>query len=112
MGYSRQYFYKHCKEQDRRQDIERQIKQILDGQRKILPRLGGRKLHHQIKDELEARELKMGRDKLFDVLRKYGMLIVPKRRHVQTTMSRHWLRKYPNMVKGLEINRTDLTKYG
>jgi putative transposase len=107
LGYSRQYFYKHCKELDRRQDIECQVKQILDGQRKILPRLGGRKLHHQIKDELEARELKMGRDKLFDVLRKYGMLIVPKRRYVQTTMSKHWLRKYPNLVKGLEIKRPD-----
>jgi putative transposase len=87
--------------------MEGQARQLMEEQRKILPRLGGRKLHHQIKDELEARELKMGRDKLFDVLRKYGMLIVPKRRYVQTTMSKHWLRKYPNLVKGLEIKRPD-----
>ena len=72
-----------------------------------MPRLGGRKLHHQIKDDLEAGGLKMGRDRLFGILRKYSMLILPRRRYTQTTMSRHWLRKYPNLVKGLEIKRPD-----
>lgn len=84
-----------------------QVKQLVDKERKILSRLGGRKLHHQIRDSLQNHQIKFGRDKLFALLRKYGMLILPKRRYVQTTMSKHWLRKYPNLVKGIVVERPD-----
>jgi putative transposase len=56
---------------------------------------------------LQAQEIKFGRDKLFALLRKHGMLIIPKKRYIQTTMSKHWLRKYPNLVKGLVVKRPD-----
>ncbi len=79
----------------------------MDQERKMLPRLGGRKLHHQIQDSLRAQQINFGRDKLFALLKKYGMLIVPKRRYVQTTMSKHWLRKYPNLVKDIRVERPD-----
>ncbi len=107
LGYSRQYFYKHCKEQKTKQQKEQQAKQLLDNERKMLPRLGGRKLYHRIKDELSALDIKLGRDKVFEVLRKNNMLIVPKRRYVQTTMSKHWLRKYPNLVKEMSIDKVE-----
>jgi putative transposase len=84
-----------------------QVKQLVDKERKVLSRLGGRKLHHQIRDSLQAQEIKFGRDKLFTLLRKHGMLVLPRRRYVQTTMSKHWLRKYPNLVKGMIIDRPD-----
>lgn len=35
------------------------------------------------------------------------MLIVPKRRYIQTTMSKHWLRKHPNLVKDIVVKRPD-----
>lgn len=35
------------------------------------------------------------------------MLIKPKRRYIQTTMSKHWLRKYPNIVKGKLVERSE-----
>ena len=107
LGYSRQYFYKHCKEQEQRAAQELQVRHLVDKERKILSRLGGRKLHHQIRDSLQAQEIKFGRDKLFGLLRKHGMLIRPKRRYVQTTMSKHWLRKYPNLVKDIVVKRPD-----
>jgi putative transposase len=107
LGYSRQYFYKHCKEQQQRAARELQVKKLVDQERQVLSQLGGRKLHHQIRDGLQAQQLNFGRDKLFALLRKYGMLILPKRRYVQTTMSKHWLRKYPNLIKDLVIRRTD-----
>lgn len=107
MGYSRQYFYKHCKEQEKRTADELQVKQLVDKERKVLSRLGGRKLHHQIRDSLQTQEIKFGRDKLFALLRKHGMLILPRRRYVQTTMSKHWLRKYPNLVKDIVVERPD-----
>jgi len=64
-----------------------------------LPRLGTRKLYYLIKDKLELSNIKFGRDKLFSLLREYGLLIKPQRRYQQTTMSRHWLRKWPNIIK-------------
>lgn len=93
--------------QQQRQQQELHVKQLVDQERKVLSRLGGRKLHHQIRDSLQASEIKFGRDKLFALLRKHGMLILPRRRYVQTTMSRHWLRKYPNLVKDMVADRAD-----
>ena len=84
-----------------------EVKLLLDRERRILPRLGGRKLYCLIKGSLRARAIKIGRDKLFMLLKRYGMLIAPRRRYVQTTMSRHWLRKYPNLVKGISANGPD-----
>lgn len=31
------------------------------------------------------------------------MLIKPRRRYIQTTHSKHWMRKYPNLAKALEL---------
>lgn len=79
----------------------------MDKERKLLPRLGGRKLYHQLRDSLSSKALKMGRDGLFNILRKHDMLIHPRRRYVQTTMSKHWLRKYPNLFKNVLVSRAD-----
>ena len=61
--------------------------------------LGGKKVYHQIKPALKDNGLKMGRDKLFKLLSGYDLLIKPKRRYTTTTNSKHWLRKYPNILK-------------
>jgi putative transposase len=86
---------------------ELQVKELVDGERKILSRLGTRKLYYQIKDRLKAWNIKFGRDQLFSLLGKYRMLVVPKRKYVQTTMSKHWLRKYPNLVKDMKVDQPD-----
>jgi putative transposase len=80
---------------------------LVDKERKVLPRLGGKKLYHQIQPYLQAKGIKMGRDKLFKVLSYYDLLIKPKRRYIQTTMSKHWLRKYPNLYKEQTITRPE-----
>lgn len=87
--------------------IKQLVKRLTEEQRKHLPRLGVRKLYHQIKPILQEEGISIGRDKVFTVLRDYDMLIKPKRRYVQTTMSKHWLRKYPNLVKGQTIKRSE-----
>lgn len=66
-----------------------------------MPRLGTRKLYYVLKASFQQKGLRVGRDKLFSVLRESGMLIKPKRRYVQTTDSRHWMRKYPNLINAL-----------
>ncbi len=72
---------------------------MVSAQRKLMPRLGTRKIYHRIRHELVSIGLKVGRDKLFDFMREYGLSIHPRKRYVQTTMSKHWMRKYPNLIK-------------
>jgi Transposase and inactivated derivatives len=83
------------------------VKQLVDRERKQLPRLGTRKIHYLIKEDLRIQGINFGRDKLFALLRKHGLLIKPRRRYIQTTMSKHWLRKWPNIIKGIQLNHPD-----
>ena len=49
----------------------------------------------------------MGRDKLFDLLRNEGLLILKRKRYTITTNSKHWMKKYPNLIKDLTIHRPE-----
>lgn len=51
--------------------------------------------------------LKFGRDKLFELMRCYGLQIKSRKRYTQTTMSRHWMRKWPNIIKEKAITHQD-----
>lgn len=62
-----------------------------------MPRLGARKLQHL----LSERGHYMGRDKLFDVLRDSGLLVKRTRSRAITTNSRHWMKKWPNLVRDI-----------
>jgi hypothetical protein len=43
----------------------------------------------------------------FSILKANHMLIKPVRSYTKTTMSKHWLHKYPNLLKGIVINRPE-----
>jgi phage antirepressor YoqD-like protein len=58
--------------------------------RKTMPRLGGKKSYHILMNDLKS--MKIGRDKLFDILRANHLLIQPKRRYHVTTNSHHRFR--------------------
>jgi transposase InsO family protein len=73
----------------------------VDDQRAVLPRLGTRKIYYLIAPQLKQDGIKCGRDKLFRWLKEDGLLIVPPRRYVQTTNSRHHLRKYTDLAKDI-----------
>ncbi len=83
------------------------VKQLVDRERKLLPRVGTRKLHYLIQKDLVHQELKCGRDKLFTLMKHYGLQIKPRRRYTQTTMSKHWLRKWPNIIKDKKVQHPD-----
>lgn len=69
---------------------------LVMGIRRLMPRIGTRKLYHLLEAPLSA--LGIGRDKLFDVLRANHMLIVPRRAYRQTTDSKHIFHKHKNIV--------------
>lgn len=72
--------------------------QLVCEERKLMPRIGGRKLLFKLQDRM-PQELMLGRDTFFDFLRDHGLLVRKKRYRVKTTFSNHWLRKYPNLIK-------------
>ena len=70
--------------------------------RKQLPRLGTRKLYYLLAKDFKKEQITVGRDKLFSILRSEQLLIGRKKRFTKTTDSRHWMHKYPNLIKGLQ----------
>lgn len=71
-----------------------------------MPRIGTRKLKSILDSSLEQHGIEMGRDKLFDLLSEYGMLVRKrKKRKAITTDSDHPFRKYPNLIRGIIIIR-------
>jgi putative transposase len=71
-----------------------------------MPRIGTRKLYHMLTETLQEHKIKIGRDKLFDLMEDYAMLVRHrKRRKVSTTDSNHPFRKYPNLVRELQVRR-------
>ncbi|MBK8501408.1 MAG: DDE-type integrase/transposase/recombinase [Saprospiraceae bacterium] len=63
-----------------------------------MPRIGSRKLAKMLTDN----KISIGRDALFDILGRNGLLIRRRRNRIKTTQSHHWLRKYRNLTKGMK----------
>ena len=63
------------------------------------PRIGVKKLYKLLKTDLKKLEGCIGRDKFFDILRKHGLLVKRRKKHVRTTHSWHRFHKYKNKLK-------------
>lgn len=67
--------------------------------------LGTAKLYELMQNFLLYHQIKLGRDKLHNLLRVNGLLLTRKRSRIKTTDSGHDLEKYPNRVKDLKPDR-------
>ena len=85
--------------------IALQVIDLVNGIRKKMPKLGTKKLYHKLKKALK--DLGVGRDKLFDILRANSLLIKPKKQYHITTDSHHRFKKHKNLVENLEIKRPE-----
>lgn len=102
-GKSRQAWY-YAISQNEQQDmtdslVVRMIKEIREEQLRI----GTRKLYHLIGPRLQEHKIKMGRDKLFEILERYGLLIRYRKRKAVTTDSNHSFYKYDNLIQQLTL---------
>lgn len=104
-GVDRQVYYRNIKRKSVKESKAIEVVSMVLYIRKSMPRLGAKKSYHLLKDQLKP--LKIGRDKLFNILRANHLLIQPKRSYHITTNSHHHFRKHKNQVLGLEINRPD-----
>lgn len=105
IGIHRQSYYKSKKRVKDKKDLAAKVVELVNGIRILLPRLGTRKLYHMLEDSL--RKLKVGRDKLFAILKANHLLINPKRQYHVTTNSHHRFKKHKNQIEFLAINRPE-----
>ena len=70
-------------------------------------RLGTFKVYKLIKPELKQRQIKMGRDRFYTLMREESLLIQKKRRFHLTTNSNHRFRKHPNLIKEKAVTKSE-----
>jgi putative transposase len=73
----------------------------------MMPRLGTRKLYFLLEEEFKKEGIKIGRDGLFTLLREECLLVLKKKRYTITTNSKHWMRRYPNLIKDIIVERPE-----
>lgn len=97
---SRQNYYARRRQRQRRQVDGELVADLVKRERQLQPRLGTRKLHHLLKPELEQAGVRLGRDRLFEELRKRDLLLAPlPAQYPHTTQSAHNLPVFRNLVK-------------
>ena len=72
-----------------------------------MPGIGTRKIYHLIKEDLREQVIKFGWDKLLGLIQLYGLQMKPHKRFTLTTISRHWLKKWPNIIRGETVRQQD-----
>lgn len=92
--------------QERWNDEQFIVELLLDLQHEI-PRLSSRKIHQILNPTLLAYDIKIGWNRLHEIRGKHHLLCQQKKHYVATTDANHRFRKYPNIIRGLEVVRPE-----
>lgn len=95
-GMSRQGYYQARRCQQQSVEREEQALALVREMRAEHPRMGTRKIYREHQQAFAA--LKIGRDALFDLLDRQGLLVRRRRRRVHTTDSRHSFGVWENLL--------------
>lgn len=107
LGITRQAYYQHFWQHESLAIAESFILSRVGSIRKDHPAIGGRKLYQLLQPFFSEHHIKMGRDGLFDLLAANNLLIKKKRRRYITTFSNHWMKKWPNLIRHMDVTRTN-----
>jgi putative transposase len=100
---TRQAHYQYLKREKTTVSQIDEVKTNIKAIRKKLPESGGRKVYELLQEQAPEQMKGIGRDKLFAILCVMGFLLKRKKRFVvYTTQSHHWMKKYSNLIKGLQ----------
>ncbi len=99
-GMTRQAYYDYIRRQAQKEMETTVVVELIKGIRKVHPRMGGRKLYSLLEPDLKGQGMKIGRDRLFNIMSDNQLLIKNRRRKISTTNSYQRFRKYKNLVKG------------
>lgn len=101
LGVTRQAYYQHFWHQEQYvfedELVISEVLKIRNNHRHI----GGRKLYELLQPFLLEHQIKMGRDRLFDVLSANYLLVKRRKKQTITTNSYHRFKKYPNLIRNL-----------
>jgi len=103
VGMTRQNYYKARHIRRRNNVNEGLIKELVQTERVIQPRLGGRKLYVMLKSEIEKAGIRIGRDCFFNALRNQRLLLERLPKAPRTTNSHHNLPVFTNLVRDMEL---------
>jgi putative transposase len=104
-GIDRQVYYRKIRSKALKQSKAGHVVSLIHLIRKSMPRIGVKKLYYLLYEKLH--ELKIGRDKFFDIMRANHLLIEPKRSYQITTNSHHRFRKHENLILNVTIERPE-----
>jgi len=105
-GISRQAYYKYFTKQHPIQGGADIVVAMAQAIRLKQPRIGVHKLYSLVKEDIKKHNIKMGRDGLYSLLAEENLLVKKKKRKPSiTTNSKHWFRKYSNLIRGMQIVR-------
>lgn len=98
-GISRQAYYKQLSRAQGLIERDSVVVELVQTKRVQQPRIGTRKLHYLLRGSFKERGIKLGRDGLFDLLRRTRQLVPTRRAYHKTTDSHHRFHKHPNLLK-------------
>jgi len=104
-GIERQVYYRAIKSEKDRRETSTQVVKMIQKVRIRLPECGTRKLYSILYSELK--ELKVGRDRLFSIIKANHLEIKAKKQYHVTTNSHHRFRKHKNLTENLQLYRPE-----
>jgi transposase InsO family protein len=102
---TRQAYYKGIKQREREVVQQELIVELVQRVRRSNKKMGGKKLYHLLEADIHRIDISMGRDKFFDLLRQYELLVQRRRKYATTTQSRHRFRVYQNKLQDFVVRR-------
>jgi transposase InsO family protein len=105
--YTSSAYYKSLQVAEKDYFTEQMSIDLVLRERRIQPRLGGKKLYFMLRSDIQKIDPHFGRDKFFDLLRTHDLLVERKRQYRKTTNSYHHFHKYGNSIKDLAIIRSN-----
>ena len=103
-GISRQSYYQWKKREIKENYEEEIVLQLVQEKRKRQTKVGGKKLYKMLRITFKEMEFRLGRDRLFNILRDNGLLVKRKRKYIRTTNSNHRFWVYENLIKEVKVD--------
>jgi putative transposase len=104
-GFTRQAYYKQIGRESDNTLKDQLVIRLVQQERVRNKKLGVKKVYSKRRVCIHGINGSLGRDKLFDLLRKHGLLIKRRRKYAVTTQSSHRFKKYQNKMKGFKAAR-------
>lgn len=105
LGISRQAYYQHQRRRVTKRALEEAVCEQVRKIRQHHAHMGTRKLWQELQPWMAAEGYKVGRDRLFEILRDHDLLVRRRRRRQRTTWAGHW--RCPNLLAETTVTEPD-----